>query len=150
MNFADLSVSSPDVNHTVVLLTEMLHQNQLYQLTVRESARLDNKKMVERVRRRGGLDRLSLTSFRFQGIIPASSGDNAQEIRQDRDTLERRLRRCGEDFKTTLQELVYGLGTHSNSEVKFLGLRLSFNDVYTMRKVKAKPAKTESKPQTAR
>ncbi|KAI5454632.1 Microtubule-nucleating Tub4p (gamma-tubulin) complex component [Naganishia albida] len=113
MNFADLS-------------------NQLYQLTVRESARLDNKKMVER------------------GIIPASSGDNAEEIRQDRDTLERRLRRCGEDFKTTLQELVYGLGTHSNSEVKFLGLRLSFNDVYTMRKVKAKPAKTESKPQTAR
>ncbi|KAJ9115639.1 hypothetical protein QFC20_000966 [Naganishia adeliensis] len=114
MNFADLS-------------------NQLYQLTVRESARLDNKKMVER------------------GIIPASSGDNADQIKQDRDTLERRLRRCGEDFKSTLQELVYGLGTHSNSEVKFLGLRLSFNDVYTMRKAKAKPAaKADSKPQNTR
>ena len=76
----------------------------------------------------------------LQGIIPASGGDNAEQIKQERELLERRLRRCGDDFKSTLQELVYGLGTHSNSEVKFLGLRLSFNDVYTMRKAKSKPA----------
>ncbi|KAJ9125170.1 hypothetical protein QFC22_000124 [Naganishia vaughanmartiniae] len=94
--------------------------NQLYQLTVRESTRLDNRKMAER------------------GIIALSNIDNADQIKQERETLERRLRRCGEDFKSTLQELVYGLGTHSNSEVKFLGLRLSFNDVYAMRKTKAK------------
>ncbi|GHJ85670.1 hypothetical protein NliqN6_2072 [Naganishia liquefaciens] len=107
--------------------------NQLYQLTVRESARLDNKKMVER------------------GIIPASGGDNAEQIKQERELLERRLRRCGDDFKSTLQELVYGLGTHSNSEVKFLGLRLSFNDVYTMRKAKSKPAvKADTRMQNPR
>ena len=82
-----------------------------------------------------------LTCFmRPQGIIPASSNDNVEQIKQERELLERRLKRCGDDFRSTLQELVYGLGTHSNSEVKFLGLRLSFNDVYTMRKAKSKPA----------
>lgn len=48
--------------------------------------------------------------------------------------VEEQLNRCADSFRAQVAELVYGLEANPNYEVKFLAVRLSFNEHYSMRK----------------
>ncbi len=72
--------------------------------------------------------------YRQQVTSRADDADvNARELRR----LAKDIPALAQDFRSKLIALVSGLESHPNYEVKFLAIRLSFNDQY--RKAKSKP-----------
>lgn len=74
----------------------------------------------------------------WQGILPASMlSTNADQTAAQLRDLDEQIQDQSKGFKARMIELISGLESHSNYEVKFLAVRLSFNGIYVTRRSKS-------------
>jgi len=74
----------------------------------------------------------------MQGNLPASVlTDNGERSAGQLRDLEKQIKDQAESFKSRMTDLIGGLESHSNYEVKFLAVRLSFNEVYVVKRSKS-------------
>lgn len=72
-----------------------------------------------------------------QGVLPASVlTDNGEKAAAQLQDLNRQIEDQTKKFKSSMTNLITGLESHSNYEVKFLAVRLSFNEVYVAKRTK--------------
>lgn len=74
------------------------------------------------------------------GHLPAAESGVASEF----PVLQDRLRQLGTSFRTRLQILLGDLAYQPDVDMRFLGVAMNFNDVYTPAKRKSRPAGTSS------
>jgi len=71
--------------------------------------------------------------------------DNGDKSAAQLADLEQQIKEQTKSFKSRMTELITGLESHSNYEVKFLAVRLSFNEVYVAKRSKSsRPATTRT------
>lgn len=115
-----------------------------------EKTRLTQLAEVERVRDLSFVCCHTTTAIALQGILPASAviGDSDQSA-ADLADIEKQVGDQSRSFKSRMVDLITGLESHATYEVKFLAVRLSFNQVYVARKPKSTRPPSRAKAREA-
>src|SRR3569833_42643 len=81
---------------------------------------------------------------------PSSSSSAAAAVESELPALQARLRQLGRSFQTRLELLLGDLAYQSDTDMRFLGVAMNFNDVYQPQRKKTKvPTSAASTSATA-